>query len=184
MKPFAWAATPTSGVVTRGTTMPAVVPPTQGDTWLALTSEELPVAAAYDWAVRPGCGAVVLFSGTVRDHAEGREGVTHLEYEAYEEQVQPRLAAIEAELRQRWPMTGRVVLLHRIGRLELEDSSVLVVVSSPHRPEAFAAARFGIDSIKASVPIWKREEWAEGAAWGLGAHELVDAADLPAEGSR
>jgi molybdopterin synthase catalytic subunit len=170
--------------VTWGGTMPAVVPPTQGDSWLALTTEELPVAAAYEWAVQPGCGAVVLFSGTVRDHAEGREGVTHLEYEAYEEQVRPRLEAIEAELRQRWPMTGRVVLLHRIGRLELEDSSVIVLVSAPHRPEAFAAARFGIDSIKSSVPIWKREEWAEGAAWALGAHDLVDAADVPAEGAR
>jgi molybdopterin synthase catalytic subunit len=80
-------------------------------------------------------------------------------------------------------MVGRVVLLHRIGRLELSDSAVIVVVSSPHRPEAFAAARFGIDSLKASVPIWKRERWAGGEAWGLGATELVEAADVPAEGT-
>ena len=79
-------------------------------------------------------------------------------------------------------MIGRIVLLHRIGRLELGESSVLVVVSAPHRPEAFAAARFGIDSLKASVPIWKRESWADGAAWGLGAKELVEAADVRAEG--
>jgi molybdopterin synthase catalytic subunit len=159
-----------------------VVPPQQGDNWLGLTTEALPIAAAYDWCVLPGCGAVVLFSGTVRDHADDREGVTHLEYEAYESQVVPRLEAITAELRARWPMAGRVVLLHRIGRLELADSAVVVVVSSPHRPEAFAAARFGIDSLKASVPIWKRERWAEGEAWGLGATDLVDAADVPAEG--
>jgi molybdopterin synthase catalytic subunit len=162
--------------------MPPVVPPMQGDGWFALTPEELPVGAAYDWAVLPGCGAVVLFSGTVRDHADGRTDVTHLEYEAYEEQVVPRFEAIATEIRQRWPMTGRIVLLHRIGRLEIGESSVLVVVSAPHRPEAFAAARFGIDSLKASVPIWKHESWADGAAWGLGAKELVDAADVRAEG--
>ena len=158
-----------------------MVPPTQGDDWLGLTTEPLPIPTAYEWCVLTRCGAVVLFSGTVRDHAEGREGVTHLEYEAYEEQVRPRLEAIAVELRQRWPMTGRVAMLHRVGRLELTDSSVVVAVSSPHRPEAFAAARFGIDSLKASVPIWKRESWTEGDAWGLGAHQLVDASDVPTE---
>ncbi len=161
-----------------------MAPPQQGDDWLALTTEVLPIAAAYDWAVLPGCGAVVLFSGTVRDHAEGRDGVTHLEYEAYDEQVVPRLEAIATELRQRWPEVGRVVLIHRIGRLALTDSSVVVVVSAPHRPEAFAAARFGIDSLKASVPIWKRESWIDGEAWGLGANELVDPAQVTrAEGA-
>jgi molybdopterin synthase catalytic subunit len=158
-----------------------VVLPQQGDDWLGLTTEPLPISTAYEWCVLPRCGAVVLFSGTVRDHAEGRDGVTHLEYEAYEEQVQPRLAAIATELRQRWPMVGRVAMLHRIGRLQLADSSVVVVVSAPHRPEAFAAARFAIDSLKASVPIWKRESWAEGDAWGLGAHDLVEASDVPTE---
>ena len=68
--------------------------PSDGDDWLALTSEPLSVDVAYRWAVRPDCGAVVVFAGTVRDHAEGRTGVTALEYEAYEEQVVPRLAAI------------------------------------------------------------------------------------------
>ena len=78
----------------RGATMRPVLPPDTGDDWLALTADELPVGEAYDWAVRPGCGAVVLFSGTVRDHAEGRDGVEHLTYEAYDEAVVPRLAAI------------------------------------------------------------------------------------------
>jgi molybdopterin synthase catalytic subunit len=159
-----------------------VLTPPQGDDWFALTTEDLPVGAVYEWAVLPSCGAVVLFSGTVRDHADGREGVTHLEYEAYEEQVLPRVEAIGSELRQRWGMVGRVALIHRIGRIELGDSSVLVVVSAPHRPEAFVAARFGIDSLKASVPIWKRESWSGGQAWGLGAHELVDASEVPVEG--
>ncbi|HKA05255.1 MAG TPA: molybdenum cofactor biosynthesis protein MoaE [Acidimicrobiales bacterium] len=149
-------------------------PPAQGETWLALTAEALPVAAAYDWCVRPDCGAVVLFSGTVRDHAEGRSGVAYLTYEAYEEHVQPRLEAIATEIRQRWPRTGRIVLLHRIGRLDLGASSVIVAVSAPHRAEAFDAARFGIDTLKETVPIWKQETWDGGEDWALGAHDLTD----------
>jgi molybdopterin synthase catalytic subunit len=139
--------------------------PEKGDTWLGLTTEALPIGAAADWAVMPGCGAVVLFSGTVRDHSEGRPGVTRLEYEAYETQVEPRLAAIAAEARVRWPELGRLVLLHRIGAIDVGESSVVVVASAPHRPEAFAAARFCIDTLKSSAPIWKREFWEGGEEW-------------------
>src|SRR3954454_787474 len=106
----------------------------EGNTWLGITAEELSVAAAYEWAVRANCGAVVLFSGTVRNHAEGRDGVQHLTYEAYEEQAVPKLAEIADEVRRRWPEIGAIVLLHRTGRLEIGESSVVVVVSSPHRP--------------------------------------------------
>ena len=142
------------------------------------------MGAAYDWCVRGDCGAVVLFSGTVRDHAvdEGgtvRRGVGHLTYEAYETQVVPRLAAIADEVRVRGPATGRIVLWHRVGRIELGESSVIVVISSPHRPEAFAAGRYAIDAIKATAPIWKHEEWDDGADWGTGAHLAIDAADVP-----
>src|SRR5262249_12990665 len=117
-------------------TMRAMLAPGHGDDWVGITADSLPIAAAYEWAVRRDCGAVVLFSGTVRDHAEGRGGVQHLTYEAYEEQAVPRMQAIADEVRVRWPQTGRVVLLHRTGRLELGESSVIVVVSSPHRREA------------------------------------------------
>ncbi len=151
-----------------------MTPPDDGDNWLGLTDQELPIGTAYDWCVMPGCGAVVLFSGTVRDHAEGRDDVSHLTYEAYEQQVEPVFASITAELRSRWPETGRVVMLHRIGRLELTESSVITVVSAPHRPEAFEAARYGIDALKASAPIWKHEVWADGADWGTGAHDVTD----------
>jgi molybdopterin synthase catalytic subunit len=153
--------------------MPGVLVPPDGRTWIALTDLELPVGAVYDWAVLPSCGAVVLFSGTVRDHAEGRDDVAHLTYEAYEEQALPRLAQIDDEIRTRWPTVGRVALLHRLGQLELTESSVLVVVSSPHRPEAFEAARFGIDALKAGVPIWKHEVWNAGADWALGAQHIT-----------
>ena len=143
--------------------------------WFGLTTDSLPIAAAYEWAIHPRCGAVVVFSGTIRDHADGRDGVDHLTYEAYDEQVVPRFTAIGVELRRRWPDTGRIALLHRVGRLEIGESSVVAVVSAPHRAEAFDAARFAIDALKESAPIWKHEVWSEGSDWGTGAHELRDA---------
>jgi len=143
-----------------------------GDTWIELAGEALPIDAVYDWTVRADCGGVVLFSGTVRDHAEGRTGVTHLDYEAYEEQVVPRIEAIVDQARVRWPDIGRVAVLHRVGRIEVGASSVVVCVGSPHRAEAFEAARFCIDTLKAAVPIWKQEHWTGGSDWGLGAHEI------------
>lgn len=152
---------------------PLVAP--SGDTWLGLSSRPLPVADAVAWAVRPQCGGVVLFSGTARDHAEGRPGVERLEYEAYESQVVPRLGEVADEARQRWPTVGRIALLHRTGVVEVGDSAVTVVVSAPHRAEAFEAARFCIDTLKRSVPIWKRETWSEGESWGLEAQHIVDA---------
>lgn len=152
-------------------------PPAKGDDWLGLGSQPLPVDAALSWATRPGCGAVVLFSGTVRDHAEGRPGVSELEYEAYSEQVEPRLARIATEARRRWPGLGRVVLLHRTGVLAVGESSVIVVVSAPHRGEAFEAARWAIDTLKSTVPIWKRETWEGGSDWGTDAHAVAEVED-------
>ena len=148
-------------------------PPAIGNSWLGITDQVLPVAAAYEWCVLPTCGAVVLFSGTVRDHSTDgevrRDGVRSLTYEAYDEQVVPAFAAIEQELRRRWPTAGRVALLHRTGAVALAESSVLAVVSAPHRPEAFEAARYAIDALKAVAPIWKHEVWSGGAEWGTGA---------------
>ena len=147
--------------------------PISGDEWLGLTESPLPIGEAYDWAVRPDCGAVVLFSGTTRDHADGRDGVTSLTYEAYDEQVTDKFAEIVAELRRRWPTAGRVVMLHRVGTLGLGESSVVVAVSAPHRPEAFEAARYGIDALKASAPIWKHETWSGGSDWATGANPPI-----------
>ncbi|MEI8240324.1 MAG: molybdenum cofactor biosynthesis protein MoaE [Actinomycetota bacterium] len=158
--------------------------PTSGNSWLGVTADVLPIGAVYEWCLQPQCGAVVLFSGTVRDHAVDelgniRNDVQWLEYEAYEAQVVPAFSAIEAELRRRWPLTGRVALLHRTGRLALMESSVVAVVSSPHRPEAFEAARYAIDALKASAPIWKHETWADGSGWGTGAHDVVAPESVP-----
>ncbi|MCU1486335.1 MAG: molybdopterin synthase large subunit MoaE [Actinomycetia bacterium] len=160
----------------------SVQPPSGADTWVGLTDEPLPVGAAADWAVRPDCGAMVLFSGTVRDHAEHRTNVTKLVYEAYAEQVEPRLLAIAEQARTRWPV-GRLALLHRTGELGLGESSVVVVASSAHRGDAFEAARFCIDTLKATVPIWKRETWEGGEDWGLCAHDVVEVDDMDAHQS-
>ncbi len=157
--------------------MRAMLVPPVGHTWVAITAEVLPIAESYEWAVRDDCGAVVLFSGTVRDHAEGRTGVRYLTYEAYEEQATPKMAEIAAEVRSRWSDTGCIVLLHRTGRLEVGESSVVVVVSAPHRADAFAAGRFAIDALKVSVPIWKHEVWDGGSDWGTDA-QAVSAASV------
>jgi molybdopterin synthase catalytic subunit len=155
-----------------------VRPPAHGHDWVALTAEPLPVEEAIGWVTLPGCGAQVVFSGTVRDHAEGRSGVSSIEYEAYSEQVEARLADIAGEARCRWPMIGRIALLHRVGELSVGESSVLVVVSTPHRAEAFDAARWSIDVLKETVPIWKRETWEGGVDWGTGAHDLAEIAGV------
>jgi molybdopterin synthase catalytic subunit len=126
------------------------------------------------WAIEPGCGAVVTFCGTVRDHSDGREGVTELEYQAYMEQVEPRLSAVAKAARDHWPELARLALLHRVGRLKVGEISVVVAASTPHRGEAFDAARFCIDTLKHSVPIWKRETWADGSDWALCAHDMID----------
>jgi molybdopterin synthase catalytic subunit len=144
------------------------------DVSVALTSDVLSIEAASEWVTVAGCGAVVVFQGTVRDHAEGRPGVTELEYEAYASQVVPRLESIAAEAQRRWPGVGRLALWHRTGTLTVTECSVVVAVSAAHRGEAFDAARFCIDTLKHTVPIWKRERWAGGDDWGQDVHEISE----------
>ncbi|HUP86189.1 MAG TPA: molybdenum cofactor biosynthesis protein MoaE [Acidimicrobiales bacterium] len=156
-----------------------LVPPKDAEDWVGLSATSLPVEGALAWTQTPDCGAQVLFTGTVRDHADGRAGVDWLEYEAYTEQVEPRFRRLCDEVRARWPEVGRIVLLHRIGRLHLSEVAVVVVVSSPHRPEAFAAARFAIDQLKATVPIWKKESWEGGEDWGTDAQTLAEVDEVP-----
>jgi molybdopterin synthase catalytic subunit len=90
--------------------------------------------------------------------------VRYLEYEAYEEMALPLMRQIAEEVRGRWPVT-EVRLVHRLGRLEIGEASVAVAIASPHRAEAFAACRYAIDTLKARVPIWKKEYYADGSAW-------------------
>ena len=147
--------------------------------WIGLTSAPLPVAAASDWVVTPAAGGVVSFVGVVRDHAVGRDGVRGMTYEAYEEVAAARMAEIAAEARRRWPTLERLALLHRLGPLALSEPSVVVVASAPHRGEAFAAARFCIDTLKETVPIWKQEHWSGGDDWALGANQIRPVATEP-----
>lgn len=157
-----------------------VEPPAASD-WVALTAERLPVDDATTWAATPSSGAVVTFSGIVRDHSEGRSGVTGLTYEAYESEARRRLTEVAAETRRRWPAVERLALLHRTGDLTLSEVSVLVVASAPHRAEAFDAARFAIDTLKETVPIWKREHWEGGSDWGACAHDVRPVNEAPVQ---
>ncbi len=150
-----------------------LTPPTSED-WIALTDQSLDLGIATDWVALPGCGAVVVFSGLVRDHADGSNGVTHIDYEAWAEQVIPRLTAVADEARRRWPDLGRVALWHREGRVLLGESSVVVAVSSPHRGAAFDACEFAIDTLKESVPIWKKEFFDGGSQWARAAQHITD----------
>jgi molybdopterin synthase catalytic subunit len=150
----------------------ALAPPDSGDDWVGLGRNPLPADEASAWVTIPSCGAVVTFLGTVRDHAEGRQGVEELVYEAYEGPALDRMAEVVAEARRRWPQLGRVAALHRLGRLALGETAVVVAVSTGHRAEAFAAGEFVIDTLKASVPIWKYERWSDGEDWGTGAQPV------------
>jgi molybdopterin synthase catalytic subunit len=107
-------------------------------------------------------GAVLTFAGQVRDNARGRE-VAYLDYDAYVPMAEKMLAQIAADAQQRWGV--EVAVEHRIGRIELGEPSVVVCVGSAHRAEAFEACRYCIDTLKAIVPIWKKEVCADGAFW-------------------
>jgi len=162
--------------------MSGVIEPPSARDWVGLTGEPLPVEAANAWATTPATGAVVCFLGVVRDHAEGRDGVTGLSYEAYEDLATRRLEEVAAETRRRWPEVERLALLHRVGDLGLSEASVVVVASSPHRAEAFDAARFAIDTLKETVPIWKREHWSEGSDWSAASNDARPVRELDAAG--
>jgi len=127
-----------------------------------LTDEPIDFAALTEAVRSTQSGAVVLFLGTVREMTDGRR-TTALDYEAFGPMAESKLAEIEAEACRRWPL-DRVAIVHRVGRLELGEISVAVAVSSAHRAEAFEAARYVIDTLKATVPIWKKENWHDGSS--------------------
>jgi molybdopterin synthase catalytic subunit len=110
-----------------------------------------------------GAGAICTFTGVVRDTSRGRS-VTHLDYEAYAEMAAAQMRKIGDEIAQQWP-EARVAMAHRTGKLEIGEASVVVSVSCPHRAEAIAACKWGIDRLKESVPIWKKEHAADGTYW-------------------
>ena len=111
----------------------------------------------------PRAGAIVTFHGVVRDNSLGRK-VLYLIYEAYPPMAITEMEKIEKELRERWEVE-KVAISHRIGRLEIGESSVVIAVSSPHRKEALEACHYAIDRLKQTVPVWKKEYWEGGEVW-------------------
>jgi molybdopterin synthase catalytic subunit len=130
---------------------------------LQMTHEPLDPLALTALVSRPEAGAIVLFSGVVRNNNLGR-GVQYLEYDAYPPLAERMLAQIAAEVRSRWDVTD-VAIHHRIGHLEIGEASLLVAVSAPHRAEAFEACHYCVDRVKQIVPVWKKEVWENGEAW-------------------
>ena len=127
-----------------------------------LTNNAVDIPALLDRVQTAAAGAVVLFLGTTREMTDGRR-TESLDYECYPEMAQRKLSELEAEARRRWPI-AECCVVHRLGNMQPGEVSVAVAVSTPHRNDAFAAGRWLIDAIKTEVPIWKRENWADGTA--------------------
>ena len=130
---------------------------------VAIVREPIDTRALVTRLQRAEDGAVVLFEGVVRNHSGGK-ATLHLEYEAYEPMALEQMRALAREARRRWPI-DRIGILHRLGRLEIGEASVAIVVTSAHRHPAFEACRYTIDRLKKTVPIWKKEYFADGAVW-------------------
>jgi molybdopterin synthase catalytic subunit len=146
----------------------AFIPPVSGGAHgvgvlFELTAAPLDARRLEAAVAHKGAGAICTFTGVVRDSSRGRS-VTHLDYEAYAEMAVAEMRKIGDEIAERWP-EARVAMAHRTGRLEIGEASVVVAVSCPHRAEAIAACRWGIDRLKESVPIWKKEHAADGTYW-------------------
>lgn len=129
---------------------------------IELTENPIDTAAAVEAVRSPAAGAVVVFLGTAREMTGARR-TRSLDYEAYPEMARAKLAELERKARARWPLV-ECVLVHRLGHLAIGEVSVAVAVSSAHREPAFEAARWLIDRVKQVVPIWKRENWADGTS--------------------
>ena len=127
---------------------------------IQLTREPIDYHALTEQVIRPSCGAVVTFLGTVRD-LTGEQVTVALDYEAYGPMAEKKMAEIEADTRARWPV-GDIAMVHRLGHLDIGEVSVAVAVSCPHRAQAFDACRHAIDRLKELAPIWKKENWADG----------------------
>ena len=157
----------------------ALIPPVSGgsdDDLFKITHDVLDPNALHHLVLSPQAGAVSLFMGVVRDNNLGRD-VDYLEYDAYPAMATKVMRQIAAEIRDRWDVL-EIAMHHRIGRLEIGEASVAVAVASAHRGEGIEACHYGIDRLKAIVPIWKKEVWADGEEWIEGS--LTPAAEVDA----
>ena len=133
------------------------------DDFILLVHESINADALVDHVRTGGDGAIVTFDGCVRNQSHGRRTL-YLDYEAYESMALAKMREIVAEVHTKFQI-DRVAMAHRLGRLEIGETSVFIAVSAPHRPAAFEACRFAIDTLKHSVPIWKKEYFEDGAVW-------------------
>jgi len=147
--------------------------------WCDLLRAPLDASAATDYVRAGQDGAIVTFDGFVRNESHGRPTL-YLEYEAYESMAVGKMREICVEMHERYPI-HRVAILHRLGHLEIGETSVFIAVSAPHRAAAFDACRFAIDTLKRTVPIWKKEFFEDGAVWADG--ELPPAPPAPKSAS-
>jgi molybdopterin synthase catalytic subunit len=150
--------------------------------WLELTESPIVFDAAYNFLGRQDAGGIVVFSGTVRTYSYEMEHVSAIRYEAYLDLVAERFSEIANTIEETFEEIRSIVLIHRIGEVPVGASSVLVGCSAGHRDAAFAASRYGIDTIKVAVPIWKQEIGTSGAQWSSAATPMQDIAS-PMKGS-
>jgi molybdopterin synthase catalytic subunit len=140
----------------------ALIPPVSGGSF-RVTTEPLALEAVVAEVADERAGGIATFTGTVRRQSRGRE-VTHLEYEAYAEMAEEVMAKLAAELEERHELCA-VAIHHRVGRVEIGEASVVIAVSAPHRQAALAACREAIDTLKETVPLWKKEVYEGGEEW-------------------
>ena len=140
----------------------ALIPPVSGGAFL-LSDEPISLDRVVDEVRSDEAGAIATFTGTTRVHSRGRT-VTHLDYEAYEGMAEQVMEQIADDLRGRYELTG-IAIHHRIGRVSIGETSVLIAVSAPHRQDALAACKDAIDELKERVPLWKKEVYDDGEEW-------------------
>jgi MoaE-MoaD fusion protein len=155
----------------------ALIPPVSGGAvetspaLYRLTHEVMEPQALVDLVQRDEAGALALFYGNVRNHSEGRD-VERLEYEAHETMAVAKMREVAEETKRRFPEISEVGVWHRVGTLEVGETSLLVAVSSPHRKEAFDACHWCVDRVKEVVPVWKKEHWVGGGAEWVPGHKV------------
>lgn len=133
-------------------------------TWYQISETPLSLERAVAAVADPAAGAIATFAGTTRNSFRGKE-VRYLEYEAYGAMAERALEEIGTKIAHKWPPVIGVAIAHRVGRVEVGEASVIVAVSAPHRKEALAACSWGIDRLKAVLPVWKKEVFSDGEVW-------------------
>ncbi|OEG00040.1 molybdopterin converting factor [Vulcanibacillus modesticaldus] len=143
----------------------ALIPPVSGgeEPLFEITNKPLSADQVIAKVSNNMAGAILTFVGTVREFTKGKK-TTYLEYEAYPEMAIKKMKEIADEIKERWP-DAKVAISHRIGKLDIEEISVIIAVATPHRNDAFEAGRYAIERLKQIVPIWKKEIWEDGEEW-------------------